>query len=129
MAIYQYMPYPGAPLTDMMISKYGLVLPENFEDWHKCDMYGELDLRFRPWINQEKLKFLNAFQLLFNNVFNTYKPLGEEEYNIWESDDKIKQLMGDISAIPRVTKVPINNILNDRITDDLLARYQRRVFT
>ena len=128
MAIYQYMPYPGAPLTDMMISKYGLVLPENFEDWHKCDMYGELDLRFRPWINQEKLKFLNAFQLLFNNVFNTYKPLGEEEYNIWESDDKIKQLMGDISSIPRATSHIHINKLNERLQPDLYNRYMNRIF-
>jgi anaerobic magnesium-protoporphyrin IX monomethyl ester cyclase len=128
MAIYQYMPYPGAPLTDMMISKYSLVLPDNFEEWGKTDMYGELDLRFRPWVEKEKLKFLNDFQLLFNIVFNTHDRLGEEAYSIYESDTKIRELIGDISTIPRATSSPYMYKLNERLTPAVVERCQGRVF-
>jgi len=128
MALYQYMPYPGAPLTNMMTSQYGLELPDDFEEWSRCDMYGELDLRFRPWIDKSELGFYNNFQLLFNTIFNSYQELGEEEFRLWESYPKIRELMGDISTIPRVTKVPIHNKLNERITPDLLETCKDKVF-
>lgn len=128
MAIYQYMPYPGAPLTDMMISQYGLILPDRFEEWSKTDMYGELDLKFRPWIDEKKVEFLNRFQLFFNTVFNTYGTLDPEAYEIYNSDPKIRELIGDISTIPRIAKSPFPYILNDRLTSDLLGRYAERVF-
>lgn len=128
MALYQYMPYPGAPLTEMMTSKYGLILPENFEEWSKCDMYGELDLKFRPWINQKKLKFLNDFQLLFNTIFNTYDSFGKDIYDIYNSDQKIRELIGDISLIPRVVGSPIKDVLNERITPELIENYKEKFF-
>lgn len=128
MAIYQYMPYPGAPLTEMMVSKYGLIFPKDFAEWSKCDMYGELDLRFRPWIKQERLKFLNDFQLLFNIVFNTYGRLGKDVYDIYNSDSEIRKLMGDISTIPRAATPPVKNILNEHLTPDLIRHYEERIF-
>jgi len=128
MAIYQYMPYPGAPLTEMMTSKYGLVLPDNFEEWEKTDMYGELDLKFRPWVDQERLKFLNDFQLLFNVLFNTYDEIGAEVYDIYNSSAKIRKLIGDISTIQRAVSSPYSSTLNERLTPILRQRYHERVF-
>jgi len=128
MGLYQYMPYPGAPLTNMMVSKYGLVLPDSFEEWSETDMYGELSLRFRPWIDEKKVEFLNNFQLLFNLVFNTYQPLAKEVWDIYNSSPKIRELMGDISVIPRATKSPYRNILNERITPELLKQYEGKNF-
>ena len=101
MSIYQYMPYPKTPLADMMVSKYGLEYPDNFEEWSKTDMYGGLDLKFRPWVNPDQLRFMNNFQILFNLIFNTYDVLGKEAYDIYNSDSKIQELMGDISIIPK----------------------------
>lgn len=128
MSIYQYMPYPGAPLTEMMISQYGLVLPEDFAEWSRTDMYGDLDMKFRPWVSPEKLKFLCGFQTLFNILFNTYEPLGKEVSDIYYSDPKIGELLGDIWAIPRFTKHTVRYKLNDRLTPELLGRYADRVF-
>lgn len=128
MAIYQYMPYPGAPLTDMMTSQYGLIFPDRFEEWSKTDMYGDLDLKFRPWVDEEKVEFLNRLQLFFNIAFNTYGELDPEAYEIYNSDPKIRELIGDISSIPRIAKSPFHYVLNDRLTSNLLGRYTERVF-
>jgi len=128
MSLYQYMPYPGAPLTDMMVEKYGLVLPETFAEWGQSDMYGELSLRFRPWIDEAKVDFLNKFQLLFNTVFNTYQPFDAATEALYNSHPKLKQIMGDLGSIPRATVSPIKPTLNKRLTDDLLDRFKDRLF-
>ena len=128
MSLYQYMPYPGAPLTDLMQKEYSLVLPENLEEWSHSDMYGELSLRFRPWVKEKEVSFLNNFQLLFNIVFNTYKPLDKEVYSIYESDSRIKRLMGDISSIPRAVGHVNKNKLDERLDSDLYSDFQERVF-
>lgn len=128
MAIYQYMPYPKTPLADMMVSKYGLEYPDNFEEWSKTDMYGELDLKFRPWVNQDQLRFMNNFQLLFNLIFNTYDVLGKEAYDIYNSDSKIQELMGDISTIPRASAPMHTYVLNERITPELIEKYKENIF-
>ncbi len=128
MAIYQYMPYPGASLTEMMISQYGLVLPEDFAEWSKTDMYGELDLKFRPWVDLEKLKFLNDFQVLFNILFNTHETLGKEVSDIYHSNPRFGELLGDIWAIPRPLKRIVKSKLNERLTPELLASHADRVF-
>lgn len=128
MSLYQYMPYPGAPLTDLMQREYGLVLPENFEEWSQSDMYGELSLTFRPWVKEKEVNFLNNFQLLFNLVFNTYQPLDKAVYEIYNSDPKIERLLGDISAIPRAVGHVKDNKLNERLDPRLLSHYQGRVF-
>lgn len=128
MAIYQYMPYPGAELTQMMTSQYNLKLPERFEDWSRTDMYGDLDLKFRPWIDENKVEFLDRFQLFFNIAFNTYGALPAEAHEIYNSDEKIRELIGDVSDIPRIAKSPFHYVLNDRLTSDLLERYASRVF-
>jgi radical SAM superfamily enzyme YgiQ (UPF0313 family) len=128
MSLYQYMPYPGAPLTDLMQKEYGLVLPENLEEWSQSDMYGELSLKFRPWVKEKDVSFLNNFQLLFNLVFNTYQPLDKEVYSIYESDSRIKRLMGDISSIPRAVGHVNKNKLDERFDSDLYSDFQERVF-
>jgi radical SAM superfamily enzyme YgiQ (UPF0313 family) len=128
MSLYQYMPYPGAPLTDLMQREYGLVLPANFEEWSQSDMYGELSLTFRPWVKEGDVNFLNNFQLLFNLVFNTYQPLDNAVYEIYGSDPKIERLMGDISSIPRAVGHIKDNKLNERLDSDLYSHYQERVF-
>ncbi len=128
MSLYQYMPYPGASLTSLMQREYGLVLPENLEEWCQTDMYGELSLKFRPWVKEEDVSFLNNFQLLFNLVFNTYQPLDKEMYNIYESDPRIQQLLGDISSISRAVGHVNENKLNERLDSDLYSYYQERVF-
>ena len=128
MSIYQYMPYPGASLTEMMISKYGLVLPDNLEEWSRTDMYGELSLAFRPWVDSKMLKFLNDFQILFNVVFNTYEPLGASVIDIYNSDERIRQIMGDIWAIPRQIGQAKTSKLNERLTSELLSQHADRLF-
>lgn len=128
MALYQYMPYPGAPLTDLIVRDHGLVLPEDLEQWSKTDMYGELSLRFRPWIRDQDLKFYNDFQLLFNIVFNTYEPLGKDIYDLYETDPRIRRLMGDISSIPRAANAQYKNRLNERMDTTLHERFRDRIF-
>lgn len=128
MGLYQYMPYPGAALTDLMQRNYGLVLPHNLEEWSKCDMYGDLSLQFRPWIKEADLIFYNNFQLLFNVVFNTYQPLDKSVDELYASDPRIQRLLGDISSIPRAITVSQNNILNERLHPDLYEYYQQRIF-
>ena len=127
MAIYQYMPYPGAPLTDLMVSDYGLIMPEDLDGWTYSDMYGELDKRFRPWLSEKQLIFLNKFQLLFNMLFNTYAELDQKLYDIYDSDPKIRKIMGDISTIPRATNPPFRYTLNERLTPTMRERYSGRV--
>ncbi len=128
MALYQYMPYPGASLTDLMQREYGLVLPDDLEEWGESDMYGELSLRFRPWVKESDLEFLNNFQLLFNSVFNTYEPLSAQIYDIYKSDPRIQRLIGDISLIPRASNQSYKNILDERLDASLRGRYQDRIF-
>jgi len=128
MSIYQYMPYPGAPLSDLMIRNYGLVFPENLDQWSDADMYGELSPKFRPWIRETDLQFLNNFQLLFNVVFNTYEPLSEEILTIYESDDRIRRLLGDIASIPRAIKAGEENPLNARLDATLYERFRDKIF-
>jgi len=128
MSLYQYMPYPGAPLTDLMQREYGLVLPENLEEWSQSDMYGELSLKFRPWVKEKDVNFFNNFQLLFNLIFNTYQPLDETVYEIYDSDPKIERLMGDIASIPRAVGHVRENTLDKRLDPGLLTSQQGRVF-
>lgn len=128
MALYQYMPYPGASLTGMMIRDYGLVFPENLEQWSKTDMYGELSLQFRPWVKEANLPFLNNFQLLFNIVFNTYEPLTKDILAIYESDDRMRRLLGDITSIPRATQAPRDDRLNSRLDPFLYEHFRDRIF-
>lgn len=128
MALYQYMPYPGAPLTDLVVSDYGLVLPEKLEEWSKTDMYGDLSLAFRPWIKPKDLKFYNDFQLLFNVVFNTYEPISSDIETIYESDPRIRRLIGDLGSIPRATRPQYKNKLNERLDENLMARFRDRIF-
>lgn len=128
MAIYQYMPYPKTPLTDMMISKYGLSLPARLEEWGRTDMYGDLDLRFRPWIDGSMSSFLNDFQLVFNTVFNTYGAIDKDVENKYNENPRIRELMGDISAIRRNTESLVASPLNDRIPPGLLDSYKGKIF-
>ncbi len=128
MSIYQYMPYPEAPLSNLMVRDFGLVFPEDLEKWSDADMYGELSLRFRPWVSEADLPFLNNFQLLFNTVFSAYEPLTNEDLAIYESDERIRRLMGDITSIPRLIKAGENNPLNDRLDTALYERFRNRIF-
>lgn len=128
MSIYQYMPYPEAPLSDLMVKDFGLVFPENFEQWSDADMYGELSLKFRPWVNEADLLFLNNFQLLFNVVFSSYNQLTNEDMAIYESDPRIRRLFGDITLIPRTIKADEENPLNDRLDATTLERFRDRIF-
>jgi radical SAM superfamily enzyme YgiQ (UPF0313 family) len=128
MALYQYMPYPGASLTNLVVRDYGLTFPENLEQWGKTDMYGELSLRFRPWVKEADLLFLNNFQLLFNIVFNSYEPLTKEILAIYESDDRIRRLLGDITLIPRAIEGHQDNRLDARLDASLYERFRDRIF-
>lgn len=128
MSLYQYMPYPGAPLTDLAEEKYGLLLPENLEDWSRSDMYGDLSLKFRPWIKESDADFLNNFQLIFNIIFNTYQPVDKNVLELYNSDPRIRYLLGDISSIPRAVNIERRNILNERLEPKLYDSYRDRVF-
>lgn len=128
MAIYQYMPYPKTPLADMMISQYGLSMPTEFEEWGRTDMFGDLDLRFRPWVDASRLSFLNDFQLVFNVIFNTREAIDKKVEDIYNRNPKIKELIGDISAIVRTTKSAPTSPLNDRIPPGLLDTYNDKLF-
>lgn len=128
MSLYQYMTYPGAPLSNLMVQNYGLVFPESLEQWSDSDMYGELGLRFRPWINEASLPFYNNFQLLFNIVFNSYEPLTDEVLAIYDSDERIRRLLGDISSIPRATGECKENLLNTHLDASLYEHFRDRIF-
>lgn len=128
MSLYQYMTYPGAPLSGLMVKNYGLVFPESLEQWGNADMYGKLSLRFRPWINEASLPFYDNFQLLFNVVFNSYEPLTDDIISIYDSDERIRLLIGDISSIPRATEARQESPLNIRLDDTIYGRFRDRIF-
>ena len=104
------------------------LLPEKLEEWSKTDMYGDLGLGFRPWIKPEDLKFYNDFQLLFNVLFNSYDAISKDIEAIYESDPRIRRLIGDLGSIPRATKPQYKNRLNERLDESLMARFRDRIF-
>jgi len=65
-----FRPYPGAELFETA-RKMGLKTPANLEDWATIavnPMFGFLDMRFLPWLDDNKRRHINFIQKYFTVV-------------------------------------------------------------
>ncbi|MEI7640415.1 MAG: radical SAM protein [bacterium] len=80
--IFVYTPYPGTPLYDMAVEKYGYTPPQTLEEWGNLRIYDDAG---SPWISPKRKKLLSVLSILTRMPFNVEKydlpDLGNPIYN------------------------------------------------
>jgi radical SAM superfamily enzyme YgiQ (UPF0313 family) len=65
--IFTYTPYPGTPLFDLAVEKYGFVPPKTLDEWGKLKVYDDAG---SPWIPGERQKILSVLSIMTRLPFN-----------------------------------------------------------
>ena len=69
--LYNYFPFPGAPLYEEIVSQHGYLAPERLEDWETVD-YGATNIDYVSRGMQEQLERLYLPSLFLDRKFHEY---------------------------------------------------------
>jgi radical SAM superfamily enzyme YgiQ (UPF0313 family) len=81
--IFVYTPYPGTPLYNLSVEKYGYLPPKTLEEWGELRI---VDDAGSPWISKKRKKMLSTLSMMTRLPFNVDKytapDLGSIFYNV-----------------------------------------------
>jgi radical SAM superfamily enzyme YgiQ (UPF0313 family) len=105
--IYLYFPLPKTKLFDTVEEIYNVKIPSDLEKleeanfWVK-DIEDPIGRKFRPWIDNERFRFLVKYGVVFNDVFKVNNiRLEEEAKNLLKNDNEIKEMFKGVENVNR----------------------------
>ncbi|MDD5433719.1 MAG: radical SAM protein, partial [Candidatus Pacebacteria bacterium] len=95
---YFFLPLPKTQLYDAVEDTYKVKLPKSISEWEEAStsikrVDDPIGKKFRPWISNERFKFLVHYGIVFNEIFktNNYK-VDESLFQIISTSPGIKEM-------------------------------------
>ncbi len=101
--IYLCFPLPKTKMCESLKKDYEL--PLDLSDLEEANeniaLLTDADRKFRPWISEERYRFLIKYGILFNEVFKANNSKSDERIMEFLKDDEIKEMFKGIENINR----------------------------
>jgi radical SAM superfamily enzyme YgiQ (UPF0313 family) len=101
--IYLCFPLPKTKMCELLKKDYKL--PLDLSDLEEANeniaLLTDVDRKFRPWISEERYRFLIKYGIFFNEVFKANNSKYDEKILDFMQDDEIKEMFKGIENINR----------------------------
>lgn len=99
---FLYYPLPFTPLESYIIKDLGYTLPRDMEDYENSGFDFNLGKKFRPWLDDNRMNFLNMYCEVFTDAFQALNlTLSDRSKQILSNNPELEELFGEIEMVNR----------------------------